>query len=325
MDLDHSWNALLRPGAATEYFDVDDPERVRIDTPGFDSTNAWWFAELSRWIYRQEFDDVGASANRPRRPGILEAANLKELRFFNRGGTRCAIVESKNHGGELFGVLAFRGTSTFGDWLSNLKTLFLSVGQGLDLHSPSRSSTGWSPASASRYGRWPPPPGCRRRRPVARCNVPAILALFHRNIVTLNLVEEESDSGADDVVSVWGSTCAMTSAIQFRVSCSQWLRSMLSEKSLSATDSMVVVGYVSLSGSMYCAGNSTMSSVSSRSGRSDAGGTYTFLLLSSSHVRTLVMVAAVSAFMFTITSPSDTSAKNANWEAVCGDAPAVMD
>ena len=164
MDLDHSWNALLRPGAATEYFDVDDPERVRIDTPGFDSTNAWWFAELSRWIYRQEFDEVGASANRPRRPGILEAANLKELRFFNRGGTRCAIVESKNHGGELFGVLAFLGTSTFGDWLSNLKPLFLSVGQGLDLHPPSRSSTGWSPASASRYGRWPPPPGCRRRR-----------------------------------------------------------------------------------------------------------------------------------------------------------------
>ena len=128
MDLDYSWNALLRPGAAAAYFDVDGPERVRpervqIDTPGFNVTNAWWFAELSRLIYRQEFDEIGTSAHGPRRHGILEAANLREFRFINRGGTQCAIVESQNDGGERFGVLVFRGTSNFGDWLSNLKTL----------------------------------------------------------------------------------------------------------------------------------------------------------------------------------------------------------
>ncbi len=123
MDLDYSWNALFRPGAATEYFDVVDPEPVRTDTTGFHATNAWWFAELSRLIYRQEFDEVGARANGPRRPGILEAANLRERRFVNRGGTQCAIVESQHVGGEMFGVLVFRGTSTFGHWLSNLNTL----------------------------------------------------------------------------------------------------------------------------------------------------------------------------------------------------------
>ncbi len=128
MDLDYSWNALLRPGSETEYFNVGDPERVQpervqINTLGFNATNAWWFAELSRLIYWQEFDEVGARVNGPRRSGILKTANLKELRFFNRGGTQCAIVESKNYGGEMFGVLVFRGTSNFGDWLSNLKTL----------------------------------------------------------------------------------------------------------------------------------------------------------------------------------------------------------
>ena len=38
-------------------------------------------------------------------------------------------------------------------------SLFLSIGQGLDFYPPSRRSTGWCPASASRYGRWPRPPG----------------------------------------------------------------------------------------------------------------------------------------------------------------------
>ena len=123
MDLDYSWNALFRPGAATEYFDVDDPERVRTDTPEFNAANAWWIAELSRLIYRQEFDEVGARASGPRRLAILEAADLRELLFVSRGGTQCAIVESQHAAGERFGVLVFRGTSIFGDWLSNLNAL----------------------------------------------------------------------------------------------------------------------------------------------------------------------------------------------------------
>jgi len=134
MDLDYSWNALFKPGAGTEYFDVDDPERVRTDTAGFNAANAWWLAELSRLAYKQEFVEVGASVSGPRRRGILEAANLRELRFVNRGGTECAIVGSQDAGGDRFGVLVFRGTSTFGDWLSNLNTLPADWPQGGLVH-----------------------------------------------------------------------------------------------------------------------------------------------------------------------------------------------
>ena len=74
-------------------------------------------------IYRQDFDEVGDRASGRRRTDILETANLRELQFINRGGTQCAIVESQHDGVERFGVLVFRGTSSLGDWLSNLKTL----------------------------------------------------------------------------------------------------------------------------------------------------------------------------------------------------------
>lgn len=134
MRLDYSWNALLKPGTATEYFDVVEPDPVRPDTQGFNVNNAWWLAELSRLIYRQEFDEVGARASGPRRAAILEAAGLRELGFVNGGGTQCAIVEPRHACGAMFGVLVFRGTSIFGDWLSNLNTILADWPEGGSVH-----------------------------------------------------------------------------------------------------------------------------------------------------------------------------------------------
>ena len=110
MDFDHSWKALLRPGEATEYFAINNPKRVQIEVSGYSRINAWWLAELSRLIYKQGSDEIGAKAKGSDRSEILGKVNLREARFFSRNGVECAIVESRNGTEGKFTVLVFRGT-----------------------------------------------------------------------------------------------------------------------------------------------------------------------------------------------------------------------
>jgi len=52
VNADRSWEALLKPGEAGEYFVA--PNRaglfLELAAPGFSPVNAWWLAELSRLI-----------------------------------------------------------------------------------------------------------------------------------------------------------------------------------------------------------------------------------------------------------------------------------
>lgn len=106
---DNSWQALLRPGDATDFFQAPLPP-FAPDFATFERGNALWLAELSRWIYR----DQGRGA-------ALQRTSLRETWFLDRRGTQCGLVTPI--AGAPYTVLAFRGTNELRDWLVNLSAL----------------------------------------------------------------------------------------------------------------------------------------------------------------------------------------------------------
>ncbi|MEO6598210.1 MAG: lipase family protein [Planctomycetota bacterium] len=106
MTLDNRWEAVLDPGKATDFF-ASRNGRPAMDpgVSGWDLGHAWWCSEISRTIYRRDG-----------RATFFERVGLGELRFFDEGGTQCAVVV-----GEGCAVLVFRGTADLRDCLTNLR------------------------------------------------------------------------------------------------------------------------------------------------------------------------------------------------------------
>lgn len=121
MQTDTSWQDLLHPGDATDFF-------LRRPFPAFDPTtsayspvNALWLAELSRLVYRHDAEEVSAPPQ-PTRTHFLEQAGFTQRQFFHskETGAQAMLVES---GGALpFSVLVFRGTEqNIKDYLTDLE------------------------------------------------------------------------------------------------------------------------------------------------------------------------------------------------------------
>jgi hypothetical protein len=116
-----TWQDLLRPGDATDFFS-------RRTFPPFDpaateysAANALWLAELSRLVYRHDVEEDDPPPCPPR-SRFLEKAGLHQRRFFRdlRTSTQAMVVESG--GPSPFAVLAFRGTEQrFKDFVTDLK------------------------------------------------------------------------------------------------------------------------------------------------------------------------------------------------------------
>jgi len=104
---DNSWEALLEPGRADEFFTVVPLPEFVAGAGGFSPVDAWWLAEISRLVYRDRD-----------RERFWTRVGLEELCFFDRGGTQCAVLDSR--AGE-FSIVAFRGTNEIRDWLMNAR------------------------------------------------------------------------------------------------------------------------------------------------------------------------------------------------------------
>jgi predicted lipase len=125
MDFDNSWNALLKPGEATVYFDGLNQEAFQVDATDYSKINAWWLAEFSRLVYRQEADEIKEAFTGPTRQEILNQVGFEEVEFFNKaakgkGDTQCAILKRVTANAP-FAVLVFRGTTNLVDWLTNIR------------------------------------------------------------------------------------------------------------------------------------------------------------------------------------------------------------
>jgi hypothetical protein len=123
--MEATWQALLKPGQAENFFEADPLPPWQVQSPeSFSKANAWWLSELSRLIYRRDRGEAGATKSGPRREEILQAVGLHEHRFFDIDGSQAAIVVSGPTHPQRFAVVVFRGTrGTLGSWLRNFDVL----------------------------------------------------------------------------------------------------------------------------------------------------------------------------------------------------------
>jgi len=108
MALAVTWQDLLRPGDATNYFEADSLPSFVPEAGAYHRGNAWWLAELCRLVYRQDIEEIAIPLE-PRRTAILERVGLRQLEFFDdaQTGTQAFLVESKR---PCYAALVFRGT-----------------------------------------------------------------------------------------------------------------------------------------------------------------------------------------------------------------------
>jgi hypothetical protein len=128
MEFENSWRAVRNPGSATDLF-APPPTRPLVATSEFSITNAWWLAELSRLVYRND-----APRGAWTRDGVLARVGLKERHFLNGHGTQCAIVEPRAAAAEPLAALVFRGTTGPVDWRRNARTLLVDWPEGGRVH-----------------------------------------------------------------------------------------------------------------------------------------------------------------------------------------------
>jgi hypothetical protein len=93
---------LFNPGNATDFFD-EIPAPFHPDASAYDSANAWWLAELSRLVYRQQD-----------RQRFLDRAGLEEI---GPAMPQCCIVRAKDG---TWAAAVFRGTADIKDWVVNV-------------------------------------------------------------------------------------------------------------------------------------------------------------------------------------------------------------
>ena len=122
MNFDNSWDAVLKPGEATVYFDVLSAKKFEAGATSYSKINAWWLAELCRLIYRQGPDEVEGAPG-PSRKEVLARVNLDEVDFFNEGDTEAALVKTTGSSDVQYAALVLRGTNDPRDWLTNFKVI----------------------------------------------------------------------------------------------------------------------------------------------------------------------------------------------------------
>lgn len=131
MNFDNSWDAVLKPGKATVFFDVLGQTKFEPGATSYNKLNAWWLAELCRLIYREEADETN-KATPPTRQQVLDKVQLDEVAFFNEGATEAALIKPKDAAAGQFAALVFRGTTDATDWLTDFKVIPDTwAGQGL--------------------------------------------------------------------------------------------------------------------------------------------------------------------------------------------------
>ena len=122
--IDRSWQALFKPGDASVYFDIGQARLLQSFAAGFDKWNAWWLAEVSRFVYHLE--DSGRSADRPALPKV---GNISEIaRVLDEHTSTLAVLFQSTCMNKLSGheadchILAFCGSNDATDWRINIQT-----------------------------------------------------------------------------------------------------------------------------------------------------------------------------------------------------------
>lgn len=104
-----TWNDLLRPGNASQFFACDPLPRFDPAACHYSAANAWWLAELSRIVYRCDRPET-ISPLEPCRSEFTRRAGLEEIGFARSHETGSAALIVHGRTPSPFAVLVFRGT-----------------------------------------------------------------------------------------------------------------------------------------------------------------------------------------------------------------------
>ena len=117
-----SWQDLLHPGDATDFFSRRVFQPFDPDAHAYAPGNALWLAELSRLVYRHDTEEKG-SPPQPTRTSFVENAGFKQRQFFLSRATDTQAMLVEFGGAAPFAVLVFRGTEQAPkDFITDLET-----------------------------------------------------------------------------------------------------------------------------------------------------------------------------------------------------------
>ncbi|HEV7921084.1 MAG TPA: lipase family protein [Thermoanaerobaculia bacterium] len=120
MEFDNSWQGVTVPGDGTSYFEKHRGLPFDVGSTRYSAINAWWLSEISRLIYRH-----GATRKLLKdRRQLLAEVGFIEREPFDVEGTQGSIIESAP--GSIhppMGILAFRGSEEFKDWMTNINAV----------------------------------------------------------------------------------------------------------------------------------------------------------------------------------------------------------
>jgi hypothetical protein len=127
MNEDNSFDALMNPGEAENFFEIADlPEIDPTTSIAYSRTNSLWLMEFSRLIYRQEKDEKPRSPSFTTRDQLLGLRGWREIAFFNKkdsskdADTQVGIFsDSKGR----CAALVFRGTLGLDDTITGANCL----------------------------------------------------------------------------------------------------------------------------------------------------------------------------------------------------------
>ncbi len=132
MHFNTSWEALLRPGHAHNFFkpcsEIGKLKSFTCDYK-YNPANAWWLSEISRLIYRDDQSFPGEK----KRDDFLKMAGLREIYFINANGVTSGVITDKKS--TEFAILAFRGSANFKNWIANLRAIKAKWPKGGYVHS----------------------------------------------------------------------------------------------------------------------------------------------------------------------------------------------
>ena len=104
-----TWNDLLHPGDATDFFSRRPIPPFDPTTAAYNPANALWLAELSRLIYRHDKEE-DSPPPQPPQTSFLEKAGCTKRQFFLSQATHTQAMLVEFGGATPFAVLVFRGT-----------------------------------------------------------------------------------------------------------------------------------------------------------------------------------------------------------------------
>lgn len=130
-----TWQDLLLPGDATDFFSRRPFPPFEPHANGYTAANALWLAELSRLVYRHDVEE-NIPPPQPTRTSFLANAGFRQRQFFLSRGTDTQAMLAEFGETPSFAVLVFRGTEqNIKDFLIDLEIGMLPLNQNkIDVH-----------------------------------------------------------------------------------------------------------------------------------------------------------------------------------------------